>query len=132
MHTIVLGYDGTDSARRALERTATLANGGPVTVVSAVHVLRGKGGIPYDPVEEEDHEQHLKEASARLAELGVESRTVEGYGDPAKVITAQASKVNADLIVVGTEHKNLIERLLMGSVSSGVVHKAPCDVLVVA
>jgi len=40
--------------------------------------------------------------------------------------------VHADLIVIGTEHKNLVERLLMGSVSSDVVHKVPCDVVVVA
>lgn len=45
--------------------------------------------------------------------------------------TVQARDVDADVIVIGTEHKNLIERLLMGSVSSGVVHRAACDVLVV-
>lgn len=36
------------------------------------------------------------------------------------------------MIVIGTEHKNLLERLLLGSISSGIVHRAPCDVLVVA
>jgi nucleotide-binding universal stress UspA family protein len=39
--------------------------------------------------------------------------------------------VGADLIVVGTEHKNLLQRLILGSVSTGVAHRAPCDVLVV-
>jgi nucleotide-binding universal stress UspA family protein len=133
MRNIVIGYDGSASARRALERTAQLVDdGASVTVVGAVHLLAGKGGMPLDPVEREEHERQLEEAKARLAQLGLNVNAVEGYGDPAKVIVAQAKEVDADLIVVGTEHKNLIERLLVGSVSAGVAHRAPCDVLVVA
>ena len=37
MKSIILAYDGSDPAKRALERTAELANGANVTVVSAVH-----------------------------------------------------------------------------------------------
>ena len=133
MRNIVVGFDGSESARRALERAAQLADeGANVTVVSAVHLLAGKGGAPFDPVEREAHERDLEKAGTRLAELGVTARTVEGYGDPAGVIAAQAKEVGADLIVVGTEHKNLLQRLILGSVSSGVTHRAPCDVLVVA
>jgi nucleotide-binding universal stress UspA family protein len=43
----------------------------------------------------------------------------------------QAEQEDADLIVVRSEGKNLIERILYGSVSSGVVHHAKTDVLVV-
>ncbi|MGH3023967.1 MAG: universal stress protein [Gaiellaceae bacterium] len=132
MRKIVVGYDGSESARRALERAARLAeNGSAVTVVSAVHPLAGKGGVTHDPVEKEEHARHLEEAGRRLAALGVEARLVEGFGDPARVISAQAENAGADLIVVGTEHRNVIERLLLGSVSSGVAHRAPCDVLIV-
>ncbi len=133
MRNIVVGYDGSDAARRALERAAELADeGANVTVVSAVHLLAGKGGVPFDPVEKENHEQDLQQAAARLAERGMTARTVEGFGDPAGVIATQAKEMGADLIVVGTEHKNLLQRLLLGSVSTGVAHRAPCDVLVVA
>jgi nucleotide-binding universal stress UspA family protein len=68
--------------------------------------------------------RHLAEAKARLSELGVESRTLEGKGDPARIIVDQAEQEDADLIVVGSEGKNLIKRILYGSVSSGVVHHA--------
>jgi nucleotide-binding universal stress UspA family protein len=132
MHTIVIGYDGSESAGRALERTAELVdNGAEVVLVSAIHPLVGKGGMPFDPLEKEDHDRHLRTAEARLAELGVKVRTVEGVGDPARLIADQAKEVDADLIVVGNEHKNLLERLIMGSVGSGVAHRAECDVLVV-
>jgi nucleotide-binding universal stress UspA family protein len=132
MRRIVVGYDGSDSARRALERAAALADEDTrITVVSAVHGVYSKVGVTFDPVEEEDHARHLREALARLTELGVDARTVEGKGDPAELIVNQAEQEGADLIVVGSEGKNLIERLLLGSVSSGVVDRARTDVLVV-
>ena len=131
MTKILVGYDGSDSAKRALERAATLANGETLTLVSAVDLLAGKGGFVYDPVEKEEIERHLHEALARLRELGVACRLAEGIGDPAHVITAEAEEIGADLIVVGTNHKNLLKRLLLGSVSTDVLHRAKTEVLVV-
>jgi nucleotide-binding universal stress UspA family protein len=132
MRKIVIGYDGSQSAQRALERAAEFVDGGSITVVSAVHSLAGKSGPAYDPVEQEDHVRHLQDARSRLAEAGIDAETIEGYGDPARVIVEQAKEARADLIVVGNEHRNLIERLIEGSVSAGVTHRARCDVLVVA
>ena len=126
MQKIVVAYDGSEPSQRALERAADLAeNGSSVTVVSAVHNVYGKGGVAHDPIEEEDHRRHLREARSRLAELGIEAHGVEGFGDPAKVIAEQAKGMNADLIVVGSHGKNLLERLLLGSVSTDVEHRVP-------
>jgi nucleotide-binding universal stress UspA family protein len=55
--------------------------------------------------------------------------TIEAQGDPGDVIV-EASK-DADLAIVGSRGLNPLQRLLMGSVSSKVVHRAECDVLVV-
>ena len=131
MPNIVIGYDGSESAVRALTRAAALADGGSLTLVSAVHPLAGKGGLAYDPVEKEKHAQHLHNAREQLKELGIDCRLVEGFGDPARVVAAEAEEVDADLIVVGTNHKNLVERLLFGSVSTDVLHRAKAEVLVV-
>jgi nucleotide-binding universal stress UspA family protein len=73
----------------------------------------------------------LAEAKSRLTELGIEADAVEGVGDPAAVIAAEAEKAGAELIVVGSNRKNLLERLLEGSVSAGVTRKSKTDVLVV-
>jgi nucleotide-binding universal stress UspA family protein len=132
MRTIVVGYDGSEPADRALERaTEFIDKGGTVVLISAIHLLAGKGGMGYDPIEKENFDRQLHDVKARLAEAGIAATTVEGTGDPARVITAQAEDVDADLIVVGNSHKNLLERLLFGSVSDGVSHRTSRNVLVV-
>ena len=131
MSKIVVGYDGSQAAKRALERAATLADGDPVIVVSAVRPLISRGAGGYDAVEREEHERHLAEAAARLEELGVEARTIEEVGDPASVIAREAEAHGADLVIVGTEGKNALERLFEGSVSADTVRKATTDVLVI-
>jgi nucleotide-binding universal stress UspA family protein len=135
MSRIVVGYDGSDAARRALERAAALADGTEVTVVSVVHMLRpvgrGPGPEPLDPEEVARRDRALEESRELLAERGVAARTVEGVGDPAAVLVEEAREWGADLIVVGTRGLGLGERIVLGSVSTKVVHHAPCDVLVV-
>ena len=132
MQTIVVGYDGSEPASRALDRaTELIDDGGTVVLVSAIHVLAGKGGMGFDPIEKQDFDRQLDTAKSRLAEKGIAATTVEGLGDPTRVITEQAKEASADLIVVGNGHKSLLERLLFGSVSDGVSHRTHCDVLVV-
>ena len=134
MKSIVLAYDGSDPAKRALERTGELANGAAVTVVSAVQVL-ATGGRATAIVDEDEvaaRKQDLTEAAAYLRSKGIEPQAVEAHGiDVGKTIVDEAREVNADLIVVGSSGKNLAKRVVLGSVSSKVVHGAPCDVLIV-
>jgi len=55
----------------------------------------------------------------------------EEGGDPARVIVAMASELNASVVVVGTHGRKGIQRMLMGSVAEAVVRNAGCPVLVV-
>lgn len=52
-------------------------------------------------------------------------------GVVAEEIAAAASEWDADLIVVGNHNRPLLERLLLGNTTKGVLHAAPCPVLVV-
>ena len=134
---IVVGYDGSDNAQRALGRAADLAGcEGVVTVVAVsreLTPLRGgsPGAVHVDPKEIEANRRALEEARAFLAVKGIESRTVEGTGDAADEIINVVGVEDADLIVVGTRGRNAIGRLLLGSVSTKIAQRAPCDVLVV-
>ena len=134
MKTIVVGYDGSDCAKRALDRAVRLCEQGTkVEVVGAVHIApQVKGSISaVDPIEKEERERDLDEASKVLEQAGVEARTVIAHGDPARAIAHCAEEANADLIVVGTHGRGTVGRALRGSVSAGLLHHAPCDVLVV-
>jgi universal stress protein A len=136
MKRIVIGYDATPEAERALERAAELARafGAEVIVTSIAPVLASAGRSigPYDPADPpEAHAAQLQAAATTLERLGVHAETVPGVGTPAPAIAELAEERAADLIVVGGRHLNALERLLGGSVSDGVAHRAGCDVLVV-
>ena len=130
---IVVGYDGSDGAKRALERAITLVgDDGRITVVAAAetHVRPGiTEGARLDPSEIERRRKDLEDAKALLESRGVDAELLEAQGDPGDVILDSAK--DADLVVVGSRGLNPVQRLLLGSVSSKVVHRAECDVLVV-
>ena len=52
-------------------------------------------------------------------------------GSPRQVIVDEAENWRADLIVMGSRGLGAWNRLLLGSVSSGVVHHAKCSVEIV-
>ena len=52
------------------------------------------------------------------------------HGRPAVEITRFAREEGFDLVVVGTHSRRGLERLLLGSVATGILHRAPCPVLV--
>jgi nucleotide-binding universal stress UspA family protein len=83
-----------------------------------------------DRVEEEARDV-LKDSSRWLDERGIVHRSVLMRGDPAHEICRYAEEETVDLIVVGRRDKGLLEKLLLGSVSTKVVQNAPSHVLVV-
>jgi nucleotide-binding universal stress UspA family protein len=136
MQTIVLGYDETEPAKRALERAAQIAEAfhSKLIVTSVARILAGtpRSGGPIDPTDPlEKHEEELAHARIFLEQRGLEAEYVPGVGEPADTIVWLAEQRHADLIVVGTREPNVLQRLLGQSVSAAVSHKAHCDVLIV-
>src|SRR5438445_8968236 len=136
MKRIVIGFDGSEHSQKALERAADIAHGATLAVVCSADVARlmrdPAGGVsPVDPADAEARANALAEARRYLEGRGLEGVFVEGTGHPADVIVQEAEESGAAMIVVGTRGSNAAKRLIMGSVSTNVVHHAPCDVLVV-
>lgn len=82
--------------------------------------------------------KEIKEGHRMLTDLAKQIRNegiiVEEFliqGPTVDVILSQAEKFNADLIVLGSHGKNVLERVLMGSTSEGVIHKTKVPVLII-
>lgn len=147
LKTIVLGYDGTRSAERALGRAAAIAHafGAKLIVadVAAPQPLQGTPGafgvVPYyaytaelgQRADEALWQQHRAQIEAFLGGRSVTYEFAGVVGEPVTEIVDVAEHRDADLIVVGTRQAGFLERLLGGSVSQGVARRAHCDVLVV-
>jgi nucleotide-binding universal stress UspA family protein len=132
---ILVAYDGSESAQRALVQAAELAgsNGTAVSVISVAEPLPqfGRAGSMMLPEEDEERKLELADAKKTLSAKGIEAAIVERKGDPATMIVDEAAHEGTDVIVMGTRGLNTAQRWLMGSVSSRVVQHAPCNVLVV-
>ncbi len=136
MKTIVVGYDDTEPAQRALIRAGQLAKAFDSKVIVA-SVARKLVPGPHstslvDPADSPElHREELKHAEALLAEQGIEAEFELAVGDPAREITRVGRDRDADLVVVGTSEPNVIRRLLGQSVSGAVQRKSHRDVLIV-
>jgi nucleotide-binding universal stress UspA family protein len=131
--TIVVGYDGSDAARRALVRVRDLEpRAARVLLVAVAPDLRSAGlqsqlaGGTFDAARVSEEAFDLLDAPNASVEL----RTMTG--DPAVVLVEVAREVAANLLVVGRRGGDFVARTLLGSVAERVVQQAPCDVLVAA
>jgi nucleotide-binding universal stress UspA family protein len=136
MKTIVIAYDGTEPAERALERAADVAKAFGsrlvVTSVSPAMVPASHATGAIDPTETPaDHDAQLADARSKLAARDVEAEYQPAVGEPANAIVDVAEATGADLIVVGTREPNFVQRLLGQSVSGSVARHARCDVMIV-
>jgi nucleotide-binding universal stress UspA family protein len=129
---------GEDAQREALDLARRLD--APLIVVSVVHPALpvGYAGYGYanavsELSEAERHrvEKVLAAVAADADSEGLECATVAADGLVVDAICEKAKEYHAQLIVVGSHGWGAARRLFSGSVSTGLVHSAPCPVLVV-
>lgn len=134
MKTIVVAYDGSQHAKKALETAKAIADrfGSKIYVVHVVDtaVLSLSEAFSTPNVIKslkEGGEKALREA-LNLAP-NAEAKLLEG--DPAYEIAKFAKDVKADLVVVGSRGLSTIRKSFLGSVASRLVQESEISVLVV-
>ncbi len=133
---IVVGYDGSDYSKAALIEAANRVkkNGGKVTLVHGVFFDEeefGSAPIQLEKRLELGHKLCYQQKEKFSSEFGIEMESLVCEGEPPDVVAEVAQGKGADLIALGTHGRKGLKRLLLGSVTSGVIAKAHCDVLVV-
>lgn len=79
----------------------------------------------------EHYDALLKQKQAQAEAVGVKAYAMTPYGSPGPAICQTASDNDVDLIVIGNRNHTQLHRLVIGSVSSYILHHAPCSVTVV-
>jgi nucleotide-binding universal stress UspA family protein len=140
--SIVVGTDGSDTARQAVRQAIELARavGARIELVSAYEPvsdarLREAIHVPEDLQwminPREDVQATLEQAAGEIRAAGVEVEVFARQGDPADAILDVAEERGSDLIVVGNKGMTGAKRFLLGSVPNRVSHHAPCSVLII-
>lgn len=73
----------------------------------------------------------LADGEEKVKAEGIEVETLLKEGHSVQEIIKTAKEGSFDLIVIGARGISKIREIILGSVSDGVVHNAPCPVLVV-
>jgi len=79
------------------------------------------------------HTEHrqIQEIADRMRGAGLDATALFVEGAAIETILKEASKLGADMIVIGSHGRGRMHQLLLGSVSEGIVHKSECPILVI-
>ena len=134
---ILLAYDGSLEGAVALREGAILAKqcGAAVFLLSVAPDSAGvqmAEGIQCGAVA--SHTDHYREVLergiARLTRLGMKPVGRLAFGDPAKAIGAYAREVGADLVVVGHQKRNMLERWWSGPTGAYICDFIGCSLVI--
>lgn len=138
---ILLAYDGTEPGQKALLDCRDLAHwsGSELFLVAVMPATTGivslEGGV-YDQAladrERARYDAVLADGLRRLGEAGFTASGEVLIGETIQELTRYATKIDANLIVVGHKHLDgWAARWWRGSVSGALIEHSPCSVLVV-
>ena len=140
MQPVLLATDGSPTAEKATETAIELAKllGTELVVVTVWTIPYTMTGLAPAPISgelaelnEDEARKLVIEVAARAEEAGVEARTQVLRGIPVEEICAAAKTYVPRFLVVGSHGWGVVKRAVFGSVSTGVLHRATCPVLVV-
>jgi len=141
MKTILVPVDFSDCAPKVIKTASTIATAFSAHLV-LLHVASPEPEfIGYDPGPQSVRDSVARELASEHATLqkfeqeinkaGLKTTALVIQGYPVDKILAEANKVHADMIVLGSHGHGALRNLLVGSVAEGVLRKAGCPVLVV-
>jgi nucleotide-binding universal stress UspA family protein len=146
--TVLIAYDGSDTAKAAIEHAGAVLQHGPAVVATAWTTFEGAApaallALPGDMVREgtaaldEAGRETAEELAAEGAELAraagfdAEPRAVSSSGPFFAALIHLADELDARVIVAGSRGRSALRAAVLGSVSTGLLHHTHRPVLIV-
>ncbi|WP_254535558.1 universal stress protein [Halomarina litorea] len=138
MTNVLVPHDGSEQADRALSHAMEVFPHARLTLLTVIDPAMGFTGPNAPGTAEVWYESAQKraaewlEAARETAEAdGMNVETVVETGRPARVIIEYAETHPVDHVVMGSQGREGVSRLLLGSVAETVVRRSPVPVTVV-
>jgi len=125
---VLLATDGSESAKKAEIAALKIAKSYNIRM-AALYVVN----VPSTSEQPElikYGEKILDEVAEDGKKMGIEAQKILKLGSPAETILNVAKSLKVHTIVMGSEGKKGLKRVLLGSVAENVVRNAECSVLV--
>jgi nucleotide-binding universal stress UspA family protein len=128
---ILLATDGSGDARMAAWAAANLSE----KAGAELHIIHVWQSVPHPVIDPGNYEEEARRTLEEETRLVSDAGGVVGeahlmMGTPVDAILDLGEELGADLIVVGSRGHGALGRLVLGSVSEGVVHHSTRPVLV--
>jgi nucleotide-binding universal stress UspA family protein len=145
---VVLAFDGSPTSRHAVELVAALPApaGGEVTVIRVLEPV-GLTSVAMLPsgarsaileqaravaaAEEKKAARESERVTGELSRAGWKVTVDLRHGAPLHELLAATKRARAHVLVLGARGHTALERLLLGSVAEGALHRSPVSVLLV-
>jgi nucleotide-binding universal stress UspA family protein len=136
---ILVPVDGSDNSYRALDAALVLSEklGSNITVIHVMEEVPithiGSEKLLNELLEayKKENQDILSRCSEIATQKGLTINTFLLQGNPASVILDFSKKEKFDMLIMGSRGLGKFKELILGSVTSKIVHHSPCAVLLI-
>ena len=136
---ILVPIDGSDNSYRALDAALLLSEklGSNITVIHVMeevpitHIGSEKMLNELLEAYKKENQDILLKCSEIANQKGLTIKSFLLQGNPASAILDYIKKEKFDLVIMGSRGLGKFKELILGSVSSKIVHHSPCAVLLI-
>ncbi len=142
MKKIMVAVDGSEMSKKVLQKARVIAEKfeSEVLILTVVKRLRlvhyhvGEESALTEQMDRElehDAQTTLEQAKKVFDNYPVKYETLLAYGEPAEEILILAEREKPELLIMGNRGLGGFGRVMLGSVSTKVLHHIHCDMMIV-
>ncbi len=130
MKKIIVGYDGTNTARAALDLGRECAKAFDAGIY-VIYSLAGGSETKVDEIKSAEEELEYAKTYYEKENVACETHLLIRGMTPGEDIVQFAKDNKADMIVMGVRRRSKVGKLMFGSTAQLVILEAPCPVMTV-